>query len=93
MSLLLCFLIHSSSATPVTFRPIPAASGGVEASSPAAPPHSQKKLAPPAVRALEPHTVQHTEPSIIAFVAGRSAGTDESTVEDFRDPTDRAHVA
>ena len=46
-----CLMYHFcySSATPVAFRLLPAASGVVESPGIAAPPHSQKKLGPPAV--------------------------------------------
>lgn len=45
---------YNSSATPVAFRLLPAAGGGLEPASPGAPLHSQKKLAPPAAEAPVP---------------------------------------
>lgn len=45
---------YNSSATPVSFRPLPSASSAVDIPSPAAPLHSQKKLAPPAAEAPQP---------------------------------------
>ncbi len=72
-----------SSATPVAFRLLPAAGGGLEPASPAAPLHSQKKLAPPAVRAVELCDLPSVLMNLVLLAADGSACSYKFAVENF----------